>query len=370
MRFILKIISTLIILAASTISLTASDVFVSDITEYKSDNMIKVLSLDGGGLRGIITGKILQRLEELTERPISDSFDVIAGTSTGGMLALGLSVPGKDGKPKYTATEISKIYELNADRIFTPNWFSFGGLARPKYSSEGIEEVAHEYFGETRLSQSLTNTLITAYEIERDIPFLFKSMKAQYSSERDFLMKDVAKATGAAPTYFSPARINNLGNGEFTCIDGGVALNNPVISAALHGHLLFPNIDKMMVVSLGTGETTKACMYNDMKNAGSIKWINPLISTMMDGASTLADYQIKHLFGLDKQKLYYRLQPTIPVLNSRMDNNSLENMHMLPLLGEKAVCDFEEELQSIANTLKNTTRLTSRTLKLDNPEHR
>jgi len=346
-----------------------SDVFASHINEHKSDEMIKVLSLDGGGLRGSITGKILQRLEELTERPISESFDVIAGTSTGGMLALGLSVPGKDGKPKYTATEISKIYELNADRIFTPNWFSFGGLARPKYSSEGIKAVAHEYFGETRLSQSLTNTLITSYEIERDIPFLFKSMKAGYSSERDFLMKDVARATGAAPTYFSPARIYNLGDGEFTCIDGGVVINNPVISAALHGRLLFPDIEKMIVVSLGTGETTKVTMYDDMKNAGGIKWINPLISTMMGGVSSVVDYQMKHLFGSDKMKSYYRLQPTIPVKNIEMDNNSSKNIHMLKILGERAVHDFEEELQIIANTLKNTTRLKSRTLKPDNPEY-
>jgi len=288
----------------------------------------------------------------------------ISGTSTGGILALGLSVPGDDGKPKYSASQISGLYERNASEIFDASYFSFGGMAKPKYNTEGFEEVMNSYFGDTLLSQSVTNTLITSYEIERDVPFYFKSLRAKIAPQRNFFMKDIARATGAAPTYFSPARINNLSGDLFTLIDGGVVINNPTISAALHGRLLFPDVEHMMVVSLGTGITTKSIMYEDIKDSGGIGWINPLLSTMMDGASNVVDHQMKYLFSSDPRKSYYRLQPTIPVGNSEMDNTTPSNLHMLNILGERAVNEFDDQLKAIAKALGDSERLKPRNLKL------
>ena len=118
--------NTLFISILAIITLTALNGYSSFSNEKEEKSIIKVLSIDGGGIRGIIPGKILQRLEDLTGKPIAESFDVISGTSTGGILALGLSVPGDDGKPKYSASQISGLYERNASEIFDASYFSFG----------------------------------------------------------------------------------------------------------------------------------------------------------------------------------------------------------------------------------------------------
>ncbi len=127
---------------------------------------IKILSLDGGGIRGIITATILAEIEDRTKRPISSLFDLIAGTSTGGILALGLAMPN-NGKPRYSARDLVQLYEDKGGRIFSHSLCheirSLWGLREERYPSNGIEAVLDEYFGTARLSESLTNLIITSY---------------------------------------------------------------------------------------------------------------------------------------------------------------------------------------------------------------
>src|ERR687894_1010021 len=109
----------------------------------------KVLSIDGGGIRGIIPAMILAEIEDRTGKRIAEMFDLVAGTSTGGILALGLTKPGQGGKAEYSAESLIELYETEGGRIFDRTvWHrlhSVGGLAEEKYSSKGIEEVAHRY---------------------------------------------------------------------------------------------------------------------------------------------------------------------------------------------------------------------------------
>src|SRR5215204_3709350 len=139
--------------------------------------MQKVLSIDGGGIRGIIPAMVLAEIERLTGKRIAEMFDLVAGTSTGGILALGLTKPGQDGKPQYSAKKLIDLYETEGGKIFSiPVWHqihSVGGVAEEKYPATGIEEVAKEYFGELRLAEALTEVLVTAYEIEKRGPWFF-----------------------------------------------------------------------------------------------------------------------------------------------------------------------------------------------------
>src|SRR5215211_3541103 len=130
--------------------------------------MMKLLAIDGGGIRGIIPAMVLSEIEKRTGKPISGLFDLIAGTSTGGILALGLAKPGDDGKPQYTAEKLINLYETEGGRIFSrPIWHrlhAVGNLAEEKYPSKGIEEVSREYLGNARRAEALTEVLVTAYE--------------------------------------------------------------------------------------------------------------------------------------------------------------------------------------------------------------
>jgi len=144
---------------------------------------IRVLSIDGGGIRGVVPAVILGEIERLTGKPIAESFDLIAGTSTGGILALALTVPGPDGRPRYSARDLIALYEKEGSRIFgRPKWHWLRPLRillEEKYPADGLEAVLAEYFDDCRLKDAVTEVVVTSYETERRLPFFFKSRHAK-----------------------------------------------------------------------------------------------------------------------------------------------------------------------------------------------
>src|SRR3977135_845575 len=125
--------------------------------------LVKILSIDGGGIRGIVPSIVLAEIERRTQRPVAKLFDLVAGTSTGGILALGLTIPKESGGPLYRADEFAGMYAREGPRIFSRStWHKvtgFNNLINVKYSSSGIEAVLKEFFGESRLSHAATSVL-------------------------------------------------------------------------------------------------------------------------------------------------------------------------------------------------------------------
>ncbi len=147
--------------------------------------LFTILSIDGGGIRGIIPAMILAEIERRTGHRIAQMFDLIAGTSTGGVLALGLTIPQSIDveRPKYRASQLVSFYEKDGKEVFHSFWqniTSLHGLLEEKYPSERFEKILKRYMGEdTRLSDALTEVLITSYEIESCRPFFFTRRKAR-----------------------------------------------------------------------------------------------------------------------------------------------------------------------------------------------
>jgi patatin-like phospholipase/acyl hydrolase len=203
---------------------------------------VKILSIDGGGMRGIVPAMVLAKIEEMTSKPICKLFDVISGTSTGGIISLILTRPSADNKdlPAYRAEELVDLYTLNGKKIFSKDKLhmitSLNGILDEKYCSEGIESVLKAYLGTSKLSQCLTNVLIPTYDMEQRKPFFFKSWNAKNLNKKDydFYMWQVARATSAAPTYFEPFKLEMKIRDSVNCyslIDGGVFANNPAMCA-------------------------------------------------------------------------------------------------------------------------------------------
>lgn len=314
---------------------------------------IRILSIDGGGIRGIVPAIVLSAIENWTGQPASKLFDLVAGTSTGGILALGLTKPGPDGKPAYTADDLAQLYEQQGPKIFARGlWHklrSLGAIGEEKYPAKGIDGVLQQFFGSTRLSESLVPAIIPAYEIERRVPFLFKSQAAARNATHDFPMWQVARATSAAPTYFEPARLENGKSGDyFALIDGGVYANNPALCALVEAMVQFPAARSFLVCSLGTGVVARRFAFEDAKNWGLARWAKPVLEIVLDSVSATVDHQMRQLLHRDQ---YLRLQPALQKGEETLDAISARRIRDLRLAAESLVADRAREIEDLCGKL-------------------
>ena len=219
----------------------------------------RVIALDGGGIRGLIPAQVLKEIETQVDRPISKIFDLIAGTSTGGILALCLTKPDEHGNPRFTASDMCDLYLNEGATIFPHSIFqevrTLHGLADARYPAGPIERILAERFGETMLSQALAEVVIPSYDLSAPAPYFFKREYAVSETEDwDVRMALVARATSAAPTYFDPAVLpSSEGRGDHALVDGGTFANNPALSGYVDALRLKKEIPRVVVVSIGTG---------------------------------------------------------------------------------------------------------------------
>lgn len=338
---------------------------------------VRILSLDGGGIRGILPGTILTYIEKQLKKEskndnatIGQYFDFVAGTSTGGILSLVYVCPDENGNYKFSAEQALNLYLDQGDEIFDVSLKqklkSMGGVRDEKYDAAELEEALDTYFGKTKLSQALKPCLITSYDIRNRKAHFFTSADAN-TDIYDFNFRDVARATSAAPTYFEPARVHSVFGTPHALIDGGVFANNPTLCAYAEARTtdfskILKNKDKpnkptasqMMIVSIGTGGIKKPYHYKEYKDAGMIKWIQPLIDIMMSGNSETVDYQLRQIYDTLESadsKDYYRIQPIIQNADTAMDNADLDNLKALHEDGLTSVAHYKKELDEIVKKL-------------------
>ncbi|HEV2690437.1 MAG TPA: CBASS cGAMP-activated phospholipase [Bryobacteraceae bacterium] len=317
------------------------------------NSLVKILAIDGGGIRGIIPATVLAEIEKRTNRPIAALFDLVAGTSTGGILALGLTVPRSPGATLYSAEQLLGMYQRDGRRIFS-RWplrtiFAFDNLTWKKYSSTGIEQVLLEYFGDSRLRDSVTDVLIPSYELERRLPFFFRSVNARQRPDYDFPARDVALATSAAPSYFQPMRLLTAApDHHYTLIDGGVFANNPAACALVEARATYPHAAGYLVVSLGTGTMARTLPLGLARYWGSVRWAKPLLDVVFDGVSSTVDYQLRQLLPANH---YYRFQTAINGRTHRLDNASPKNIAALNALARDLIGKESRNLDKLCDVL-------------------
>lgn len=321
--------------------------------------MIKVLSIDGGGIRGLIPALFLAEIERRTGKPIAVLFDLIAGTSTGGILALGLTKPDANARPQYPANKLVELYETKGKEIFSRSawhWIrAAGNLFDEKYPARGIDRVLEECFGNAQLKDVVADVFITSYALERRLPFFFRSTRAKVRDDYNFPLKKVARATSAAPTYFEPLKLPDRADPKdyYALVDGGVYANNPTLCAYVEAKTLFgQEQEEFLVVSLGTGTYTKPIPYRKAKGWGVIGWAQPILDVVFDGVSDTVDYQMRQLAPARAgARRYYRFQVTLPHQNDSMDDVNPENLRALRLLAEEAIGKESEALDAVCAQL-------------------
>ncbi|BAF23592.1 Os08g0376500 [Oryza sativa Japonica Group] len=308
-------------------------------------SIVAVLSIDGGGVRGIIPGTILAFLEEKLQEldgpaaRVADYFDVIAGTSTGGLVTAMLAAPGADGRPLFAAKDIVDFYLRHSPKIFPPVIKGPLGLLKsmmgPKYDGRYLRSIVQELLGDTRISQAITNVVIPTFDIKLLQPTIFSRFDAQKDASKNALLSDVCISTSAAPTYLPGHRFETKDKAGqprvFNLIDGGVAANNPTLVAMTHvsKQILLGNQDffpikpadygKFMVLSLSTGSAKVEGRSFDADESGRwglLGWLRndggsapPLIDSFAQSSSDLVDIHASVLFqALRCDRHYLRIQ--------------------------------------------------------------
>ncbi len=355
-------------------------------TETKPTSKLRMLSIDGGGIRGIIPARILvhieQEIQSITknkEAKIGEYFDMISGTSTGGILACLYLTPAEAGttKAKYSAQQALDLYVKNGSKIFARNFWNRVKnykIWNEQYPADNLQKLLDQYFGDTLLSQLIRPCLITSYDLHNRRAAFFNSTDARtrYGDVKDFKVSSITRATSAAPTYFEPAQIKSLGGSRFNLIDGGVFVNNPALCAYSEARSTEfskdrfmrnqfklekpdnPTAKDMYHVSIGTGSESRKIEFDEVENAGLIGWLPKLIDIMMSGNSETVDYHLQKIYdtldGPDKND-YVRLEPSRGDAEPGMDCAYPENITALEEAGSNYIFDNVKKLNEIARHL-------------------
>ncbi|KAF5444969.1 hypothetical protein F2P56_034060 [Juglans regia] len=337
-------------------------------------NVITVLSIDGGGIRGLIPGTILDFLESELQKldgedaRIADYFDVIAGTSTGGLVTAMLTAPNEKNRPVFAAKDIKDFYLNHCPKIFPQNNCPLfplttkilKALSGPKYDGKYLHNLVREKLGSTRMHQTLTNVVIPTFDLKRLQPTIFSSYEVKKNPSLDALLSDVCIATSAAPTYLPPYYFETkdpVGNvREFNLTDGGVAANNPALLAIgevtkeiLRGSPDFFPIKPMdygrfFVISLGTGSHKDEEKYKarDAAKWGILDWLTrggstPIIDVFSQASADMVDVHLSEVFqALHSEKSYLRIQDdTLSGVVSSVDVATTKNLDDLVKVGEE-----------------------------------
>jgi uncharacterized protein len=326
---------------------------------------IRILSIDGGGIRGIIPAIVLQAL--LGTVKAQSAFHLIAGTSTGGIIACGLAK-----SDPVDLADIIDLYVKHGGKIFEKG---IGNLAHyirgPRYAPTALEHYLATEFGAAALSEvKEVELLVPSYAItlpepdasgDTSAPMFFRSWQARglllkpgaRREEYDFPLASIARATSAAPTYFPPATIVNKAGQTFSMIDGGVFANNPTLSAIVEAYHLYHSRN-IMVVSIGTGIEPLRINASKASNWGDIFWAQPMMSIFMAGSSQTVSVEVSEFLGNDHWRFDVPLITNTTqgeTVNTAMDEASPANIQALVDKARDLVDSERENIERLAEVL-------------------
>ena len=297
----------------------------------------RIVSIDGGGMRGLISVLLLERLEQRFPRLLAE-VDLVAGTSTGGLIALGIAA----GLP---LARIRSLYEVEGPRIFVDSPFDdladLGRLLGAEYDEAGLAAVLRGLFGERTLASLSKRVLLPTFDLDNGDDGRYggrdssrRRWKAKMlhnfpgsDSDGDVLVRDAGLRTSAAPTYFPSAD---------GFIDGGVVAANPAACALAQtqDRRCFaepPPLEEIRLLSLGTGEVAQF-IAGDRHDWGAVQWGRPLVDLIMSGTVEVASYQCRALLG----ERFRRLSPLLDRQDDlRLDSHSDRDLRQMHLVAQR-----------------------------------
>ncbi len=295
------------------------------------------LSIDGGGIRGIVPARIISWLEDQIG-PCHEAFQLICGTSTGGILAAGLAHPAN-----YAAKDLLQLYLQEGQVIFKRNWWDPVAALQVKYPATGLQAALYKYYRDAKLSEATTDILITAFDEVTWKPKLFNSRKARLDKKDDALLAYAAQATASAPTYFPSC--DGL-------VDGGVlGATNPAMIAFTEAYKTWP-LEPFALLSIGTGCQDGSVDPKKADGWGELHLLRSVVKMAFDGPEKIVEYETEELLGAN----YFRIQGLLPVdpgiPSTAMDDASETNMKALVDFADQIIIHCKSELERFVELFK------------------
>lgn len=320
----------------------------------KNPNIKYILVLNGGGIRGVMTASFLNELEKWLGQPLCNFFDLFAGTSIGGILALGLS------SAHLNANELVEILnEKNAKKIMNKSIFDriLPIQDRPKYDGKNKTKLIQKYLGDDTCylyDEHVLPTVIPTFDIVKGTSKVFHNLVSKTKDKMNVTVSSLADATSAAPTYFPTVDVTNADKTRtYYLVDGGLSLNNPTMSTITLASKIwsdhFENL-QVKVLNIGTGRFKKNQDDNQIgkesKGWGAIGFLeNGLISNLMN-----QDYVVNQATCLLGKSSYLYIDINLTdIASSSMDDTSSCNIHNLQKAGQSLFVDNKEQLENFFN---------------------
>lgn len=299
----------------------------------QAEKPVRILSLDGGGMRGIIEIVVLSEMERELEAPISEIFDMVVGSSTGGLVALILSLNDEKKQPRFEARDLLPIYQKHGKEIFHASLkhkIATGfGLWGPKYEADGLMKNTNFFLGTTKMSEARLPVVLTGYHVAGENGVEFSSLDAQaFPEDKDCLMKEAALATTAAPLFFDLADVHYSWGVLDDVADGGLYRNNPVLVAYTNARRHFPGRE-IEIYSVGAGKIPAEELTKEFKGRGIIQWLSPIIRHVRVADSETDNDILHKLLNHDGKEAFFRLNIPLDSKHRSMDNTSKENISYL-----------------------------------------
>lgn len=322
----------------------------------------RILSLDGGGVRGIIPALWLQHLEQRLGYPLRNYFDLIAGSSTGAIIACAISAGIPTSRiVQFYREESAEVFPAPASRLWNRVLRTLSeGVSAPRYSDEGLARVLQRVFGNTRFAElTVKPTLVTSYNTLNREAVVFKNTKPLHAN---LPVWEICKASASAPSFF-PAHVMQIGEQKVPLVDGGVVANNPTACAIAEGVRINATISNsnridlsnFIVASFGTGASTRPISIAESQEWGALEWAIPIVDVLFDGSADAVDYIASYLLA---DEHYFRFQTPLTTAYDDLDRADPINLNALTELATTYLAqDGKAQLDRLADLL--STPITS-----------
>ncbi|MDB1135368.1 patatin-like phospholipase family protein [Candidatus Anaplasma sp. TIGMIC] len=300
-----------------------------------------ILSVDGGGIRGIIAAKVLCEIEKKIQKPAGEVFDLFVGSSVGAIIASALSLRDEKGQVRYTASDILEFFCKFGPSIFSPSVIRkiFSVISGSRFSASGLEKRLKRFFGDTTMGEVRSHLMIPSYDVRMRVTCMIRNWVDVY---KDMKVRDVIRAACAAPTIFSPKELV-IGGRKSLMIDSGLVANNPSACGYAAIDFLYPG-EKVYFLSLGTGNAPE--VPTNVVDSLTF-WAVNVAPIFLDAGMEAVDYQMVRILGKER---YMRVTGILKHASYDFTNASKKNIRDLQQDADRIIEDNYSVINQFVDT--------------------